>query len=193
MPMAVPFHTPVPMVPTDVREELTTVAFSVVPVRVPAGAALRNAKVPSVPPVPIFSVEVSVPANVSVLLTVKVFDVVPPATVNPIAAAVRVRPLTLVGVMTPRAMRISGVVVGVKTVPETPLVVVTETLETLPPVGPVGPATVEAAPVGPVAPAAPVAPVVPVGPVGPVTEVNAPLSTHVVPFQTYRWLFDRTR
>jgi hypothetical protein len=181
------------MVPTDVREELTTVLFSVVPVSVPAGAALRNAKVPSVPPVPIFSVEVSVPANVSVLLTVRVFEVVPPATVNPIAAAVRVRPLTLVGVIAPRVRLMAGVVVGVATVPETPAFGETDTIVTPPPVGPVGPATVDAAPVGPVAPAAPVAPVVPVGPVGPVMEVNAPLSIHAVPFQTYRWLFDRTR
>ena len=40
----------------------------------------------------------SVPASVRVLLTVRVLDVVPPATVNPTAAAASVRPLTVVGV-----------------------------------------------------------------------------------------------
>jgi hypothetical protein len=38
MAIVVPFHTPVVMVPTDVREEVTTLAARVVPVRVPAGA-----------------------------------------------------------------------------------------------------------------------------------------------------------
>ena len=36
--MAEPCHTPVPIVPKDVRLELTTVEFSVVPVSVPAAA-----------------------------------------------------------------------------------------------------------------------------------------------------------
>jgi hypothetical protein len=38
--MAVPFHTPVAIVPTDVRLDETTVEFSVVPVRVPAAAVI---------------------------------------------------------------------------------------------------------------------------------------------------------
>jgi len=37
-PMVVPCQTPVPIVPTLVRDELTTVLFSVVPDNVPAGA-----------------------------------------------------------------------------------------------------------------------------------------------------------
>ena len=36
--IVVPFHTPVAIVPTEVKEELTTVELSVVPVRVPAAA-----------------------------------------------------------------------------------------------------------------------------------------------------------
>ena len=99
---------------------------------VPAGAALRNAREPSVPPAPTFNVEPSVPASVSVLLTVRVLDVVPPAMVNPVAAAVSVRPLTLVGVIAPSVRLMAGVVVAVATVPETPLAVVTDTLVTVP-------------------------------------------------------------
>ena len=52
-----------------------------------------NAALPRVPPLPMFSVLASVPDRVRVLLTVRVLDVVPPATVNPVDAAVRVRPL----------------------------------------------------------------------------------------------------
>jgi hypothetical protein len=37
-PISVPFHTPDVIVPTEVKLELTTVEFSVVPVRVPAAA-----------------------------------------------------------------------------------------------------------------------------------------------------------
>ena len=133
MPTAVPCQTPVSIVPTLVSDEVTTVALSVVPESVPAGAALKKARDPSVPPVPMFSVELSVPASVSVLLTVRVFDVVPPATVNPVAAAASVKPLTLVGVITPSVRLIAGVVVALATVPETPLAVVTETLVTVPP------------------------------------------------------------
>ena len=61
---------------------------------VPAGQtyAAANAPVPSVPPVPIFSVEVSVPAKVSVLLTVNVLLVVPPAMLNPVLKLLRVNP-----------------------------------------------------------------------------------------------------
>ena len=45
-----------------------------------------------------FKVELSVPARVIVLDIVKVLDVVPPAIVNPVPAAVKVKPLTVVGV-----------------------------------------------------------------------------------------------
>src|ERR1700733_10844385 len=45
--MSVPFHTPVAMVPRDVSDEVTTFDASVVPVNVPAGAALNVAKVPN--------------------------------------------------------------------------------------------------------------------------------------------------
>ena len=38
--MAVPFHTPVAIVPREVKLELTTVEFSVVPVSVPAAAVI---------------------------------------------------------------------------------------------------------------------------------------------------------
>ena len=99
MPTAVPCQVPVPIVPTVVSDEVTTVALSVVPVSVPAGAALRNAREPSVPPAPIFNVDPSVPAKVSVLLAVRVFDVVPPATEKPVARDVKVSPLTVVGAM----------------------------------------------------------------------------------------------
>ena len=45
-----------------------------------------------------FKVELSVPARVIVFDIVKVLDVVPPAIVNPVPAAVKVKPLTVVGV-----------------------------------------------------------------------------------------------
>ena len=38
MPTAVPCHTPVPIVPTVVRLDVTTPEFNVVPLKVPAGA-----------------------------------------------------------------------------------------------------------------------------------------------------------
>ncbi len=60
-----------------------------------------NALVPSVPPLPILSVDKSVPASVNELLTVKVFDVVPPATANPVAFDVSVNPLIDVAVAAP--------------------------------------------------------------------------------------------
>ena len=76
---------------------------------------------PSVPPAPILRVEESVPAKVRVLDIVKVFEVVPPAIVNPVPAAVRVNPLTEVGVMAPRPIVRAGVVVAVAQVAVTPL------------------------------------------------------------------------
>ena len=71
----------------------------------------------------------SVPASVRLLLTVRVFDVVPPATENPVARAVSVRPLTLVGVIAPSVSVMAGVVVEV-TVPDMPFAVTTDTLVT---------------------------------------------------------------
>jgi len=52
-----------------------------------------NAALPRVPPAPTFSVEPSVPARVRVLLTVRVFEVVPPAAENPVVRAVSDNPL----------------------------------------------------------------------------------------------------
>ena len=46
-----------------------------------------NAADPKVPPVPIFKFDASVPDNVSVLVTVSVFDATPPVTVNPATEA----------------------------------------------------------------------------------------------------------
>ena len=92
----------------------------------------KNASDPRVPPAPIFSVELSVPARVNVLLTVNVLDVVPPAAEKPVAFAVNVMPLTVVGVIAPSVRLIAGVVVAVATVPETPFAVVTDTLVTVP-------------------------------------------------------------
>jgi hypothetical protein len=71
--------------------------------------------------VPISNVLLSVPASVSVLDSVRVFEVVPPAIVQPVAPAVRVRPLTVVGVIAPRDSVIAGVVVEFATVPLIPL------------------------------------------------------------------------
>jgi hypothetical protein len=105
-----------------------------------AKAVLVKALEPRVPPAPMFRVEVSVPARVRVLETVKVFDVVPPAMVKPVPAATRVKPLTEVGVIAPKVRVIAGVVVAVATEPETPLAVTTETEVTVPP--PVGIANV---------------------------------------------------
>jgi hypothetical protein len=47
VPIDVPCQTPVPIVPTDVREDVTTVLFSVVPVSVPAAAVTVIFAVPS--------------------------------------------------------------------------------------------------------------------------------------------------
>jgi hypothetical protein len=80
-----------------------------------------------------FNVDVSVPARVRVLDTVRVLEVVPPAIVNPVAAAVNVSPLTDVGVIAPSVRVIAGVLVAVATVPLTPLAVVTDTEVTDPP------------------------------------------------------------
>ena len=77
-------------------------------------------------------VEPSVPAKVSVFESVSVLDVVPPAIVKPVPAAVRVSPLTLVGVIAPSVSVIAGVVVAVATVPEMPFAVATDTVVTVP-------------------------------------------------------------
>ena len=76
---------------------------------------------PKVPPAPIFKVEVSVPARVKVLDSVNVLEVVPPAMVKPVEAAVKVRPLTVPGVMLPSPMVSAGVLVAVAQVAVTPL------------------------------------------------------------------------
>ena len=47
MPIPVPFHTPLVIVPTPVSDDVTTFDASVEPVSVPAGAALSVAKVPN--------------------------------------------------------------------------------------------------------------------------------------------------
>ena len=100
-----------------------------------AKAVLVKALVPSVPPVPILRVEVSVPARVRVLDIVNVLEVVPPAMVKPVVAAARVSAFTEVGVIAPKVRVIAGVVVGVATEPETPLAVTTDALVTVPAVG----------------------------------------------------------
>ena len=66
-------------------------------------------------------VVLSVPASVSVLLTVSVLDVVPPAMEKPVARAVRVRPLTLVGVIAPRAAQVAVVPLEVRKYPFVPI------------------------------------------------------------------------
>ena len=92
--------------------------------------------VPNVPPAPMFKVEPSVPARVRVLEIVKVLEVVPPAIVNPVAAAVKVSPLTEVGVIAPNPMVRAGVVVAVAQVAVTPLLAAAvETEVTVPVVG----------------------------------------------------------
>lgn len=68
---------------------------------------------PNVPPAPMFNVEPSVPARVKLLDTMNVLDVVPPAIWNPVALAVRVKPLTEVGVIAPNPIVKAGVVVAV--------------------------------------------------------------------------------
>lgn len=73
---------------------------------------------------------VSVPDKAKVLLTVKVLGVVPPAIVNPVAAAVKVKPFTVLGVIAPKVKAKAPAVF----VAETPLPVVTE-LTKVPEVG----------------------------------------------------------
>jgi len=91
-----------------------------------------NAADPSVPPAPMFKVEASVPASVRVFDTVSVLEVVPPAIVNPVAAAVNVSPFTVLGVIAPSVRVIAGVVPAVATDPEIPFAVVTDTVVTVP-------------------------------------------------------------
>ena len=85
-------------VPTLVSEDAVTPEARVLPVRVPAGAADKNARAARVPPVPTLRVEPSVPANVNELLAVRVL---PLATVNTPVVLVIVKPLTLVAVAAP--------------------------------------------------------------------------------------------
>ncbi len=94
--------------PVDVTEVAPTVngvGTVTVPVKVGEASGANppevNALVPSVPPLPILSVDKSVPASVNELLTVKVFDVVPPATANPVAFDVNVNPFIDVALAAP--------------------------------------------------------------------------------------------
>ena len=57
-----------------------------------AKAVLEKALVPNVPPVPILSVELSVPDKPRVLFKVKVLEIVPPAIEKPVPRGVRVSP-----------------------------------------------------------------------------------------------------
>ena len=72
----------------------------------------------------------SVPAKVIELLKVAVL---PLAIVSVPVEVVIVRPFTEVGVIAPNVSVIAGVVVGLATLPETPLAVTTETVVTVPP------------------------------------------------------------
>ena len=96
-----------PVAVTDVAPSVNGVGTVTVPVNVGdakgANDVERNALAPNVPPAPTFSVEPSVPENVSVLLNVNVFETVPPATEKPVAFAVNPNPFTDVAVAAPRA------------------------------------------------------------------------------------------
>jgi hypothetical protein len=50
---AVPFQTPVTIVPTEVKEEVTTLDARVVPVKVPAGATTAAAEIAVIRPLPL--------------------------------------------------------------------------------------------------------------------------------------------
>jgi hypothetical protein len=82
-----------------------------------------------------FNVDPSVPAKVNVLDNVNVLDVVPPAIVNPVVCAARVKPLTVVGVMLPNPIVKAGVVVAVAHVAVTPLLAAAVETEVTVPVG----------------------------------------------------------
>ena len=101
-----------------------------------AKAVLVNALEPKVPPPPILSVDASVPEKPRVLLTVKVLDVVPPATENPVAIEVRVKPLTEDGVIAPNPIVKAGVGDDIDQVAVTPLfAAAVDTDVTVPPLG----------------------------------------------------------
>ena len=93
-----PCQLPVPIVPTLVSDETVTPDARVLPVRVLAGAADKNANEPRVPPAPTLSVDPSVPAKVKLLLAASVFKFVIERT--PVVLLI-VRPLTLVAVAAP--------------------------------------------------------------------------------------------
>jgi len=126
-PAVNPDAVPVMFVPTNVVGVPRAEPDGIVTVPVNVGDAngayvvLVYALLPSVPPVPMFNVDPSVPARVIVLDIVRVFEVVPPAIWKPMAFAVRVRPLTDVGVMAPNPIVKAGVVVAVAHVAVTPL------------------------------------------------------------------------
>ena len=93
-----PCQLPVPIVPTLVSDETVTPDARVLPVRVLAGAADKNANEPRVPPAPTLSVDPSAPAKVKLLLAASVFKFVIERT--PVVLLI-VRPLTLVAVAAP--------------------------------------------------------------------------------------------
>jgi len=106
-------------VPTLVRDEVVTPDARVLPVRVPAGAADKNARAARVPPVPTLRVEPSVPANANELLTVRVL---PLATVNTPVVLVIVKPLTLVAVAAP-SVGVTNTGLDARTIEPDPVVV----------------------------------------------------------------------
>ena len=75
---------------------------------------------------------VLVPETVASSATVSVFELVPPARVNPTVCGASVNPFTDIGVIFPSVSVIAGVVVGLETVPETPFAFTTETELTVP-------------------------------------------------------------
>ena len=106
-------------VPTLVRDEAVTPDARVLPVRVPAGAADKNARAARVPPVPTLRVEPSVPANANELLAVRVL---PLATVNTPVVLLIVRPLTLVAVAAP-SVGVTRTGLAARTIEPEPVVV----------------------------------------------------------------------
>jgi hypothetical protein len=83
---AVPFHTPETIVPTEVREELTTLEAKVVPVRVPAGAITALPVTDVTNPLPlavIVGIEVEDPTGLVSTFTVAKVSVDPDVVASP--------------------------------------------------------------------------------------------------------------
>lgn len=83
------------------------------------------------------------PDTVALDGTVSVAGVEPPATVKPFVTAARVSALTVDGVIAPSVNVTAGVVVGLATLPETPLAVTTERLVRVPVPAPFAPGVPE--------------------------------------------------